>query len=471
MLEILIVLVLLALVVGLTIGIILMLTNLGAYFTKIARGTTAFITAGDTLQEILPNIVGYKMSDTVDMEGQLWLVPETDKDVQVAAPLRASMPGTVWFQKWLWTKGVKFISLLWPHTRIHKFDIREGGRRRVKARNEVGADAPLRSRVVDSIGPTVVNSLLFLAPRPVYMEGVELAGDNSKIDLLLLPVFRQVIPELPVFNLKGDFFTLLDAAIEASVVDFFAKHRVAVYKGKNKDDPETGRLAKDSYSLPQNDTEAATYKGIYEESPLTYAHWLKLTKAGEGSPLEKSLRHLNVSREYVKKLENENITELVEYIRSDLVHADDATDIPVGNVAQMIPNGIVPRFGYALVSFRIVEWEPHKDTEPLAKALLAKETELHTAEGVRQKAYGERDAKVANATGDSSLVTQVMTALKAHNVDANVAAGVLGTMVRTKNIGDSNITTYVEGGASASVMVPTSAPATPVTPTSTTTTP
>ena len=64
-----------------------------------------------------------------------------------------------------------------------------------------------------------------------------------------------------------------------------------------------------------------------------------------------------------------------------------------------------------------------------------------------------------------------MTALKAHNVDANVAAGVLGTMVRTKNIGDSNITTYVEGGASASVMVPTSAPATPVTPTSTTTTP
>ncbi|MFA6519790.1 MAG: hypothetical protein WCT41_03160 [Candidatus Paceibacterota bacterium] len=449
MFELLIGLILLVVIAVLVIAVILLLSNLGAYFTKIAQGTTAFITAGESLQEIVPNIGGYKMSEAVDLEGQRWLVPAKDEKEQIIALFRDAMFGTVWFQKLLWKKfGVKFISLFWPHTRIHEFDIRKGGRRRIEARNEVGADAPLRSRVIDSpVKETVVDSLLFLAPRPVYMEGVELAGDNSKINLLLLPVFRQVIPSLPVFNLKGDFFTLLDAAIEAAVVDFFAKHRVAVYKGE-KDDPRKGQLAGDSYDPAQ--------AAQQEESPLTYAHWLKLTKAGEGSPLEKRLRHLNVSREYVKKLADKQKAELVAYIKSDLVHADDAADIPVGNVAQMIPSGIVPRFGYALVSFRIVEWEPHKSTEPLAKALLAKETELHAAEGVRQKSLGERDSKVANATGDSSLVTQVMDAFTKHNVDANVAAGVLETMVRTKNIGGSQITTYVEGGASASVMVPTS---------------
>lgn len=448
--EFLVTLILLAIIANLMIAIILLLANLGAYFTKIAQGTTAFITAGESLQEILPNIGGYKMSETIDLEGQRWLVPAKDKKEQLAALFRGAMLGTRYFQEVLWKKfGVKFISLFWPHTRIHEFDIRKGGRRRIEARNEVGADAPLRSRVIDSpVKETVVDSLLFLAPRPVYMEGVELAGDNSKINLLLLPVFRQVIPSLPVFNLKGDFFTLLDAAIEAAVVDFFAKHRVAVYKGE-KDDPRKGQLAGDSYDPAQAEQQ--------EESPLTYAHWLKLTKAGEGSPLEKRLRHLNVSREYIKKLEDKGgKAELVAYIKSDLVHAGDATDMPVGDVSQMIPSGIVPRFGFALVSFRIVEWEPHKDTKPLAEALLARETQLHAADGVRQKSYGERDAKVANATGDSSLVTQVMDALTNHKVDANVAAGVLATMVRTKNIGDSKITTYVEGGASASVMVPAS---------------
>ncbi|MBI5405723.1 hypothetical protein HY972_01665 [Candidatus Kaiserbacteria bacterium] len=452
--ELLISIGLLVVIAILVIVIILLLSNLGVFFTKIAQGTTAFITAGDSLKEILPNIGGYKMSDQIDLESQHWLIPEKDRDRQIAALFHDSMRGTKKFQKWLWKKfGVKFVSWFWPQIRVHKFDIRKGGRRRIEARNEVGPDAPLRSRVVDSPEKTVVDSLLFLAPRPVYMEGVELAGDNSKINLLLLPVFRQVIPSLPVFNLKGDFFTLIDAAIEAAVVDFFAKHRVAVYKG-GKDNPKAGELANDYYDSAQSETQ--------ETSPLTYAHWLKLTKAGEGSPLEKSLRHLNFSREYVAKLKrNGGATKLVNYIKSDLIHGDDAADIPVGNVAQMIPSGIVPRFGYALVSFRIVEWEPHKSTEPLALALLAKETEFHNAEGVRQKAYGERDAKLATAVGDSGRVNQVMTSFVDKRVDPNVAAEVIKTMLRTENIRDSKVTTYVEGGTSASVMVPASPPTQP----------
>lgn len=440
--ELLIIIGLLAAIPVLITAIILLLANLGAYFTKIALGTTAFISAGDSLKAILPNVGSYKISKEDDLDGRHWLIPTKDNKERLDSLFHNALWGTKWFQKLLWEQfGVKFISWFWPHIHVHQFDIRKGGRRRIEARTEIGENAPLRSRVVDSPESTVVNALLFLVPRPVYVEGVELAGDNSKINLLLLPVFRQVIPVLPAYYLKGDFFTLLDAAIEAAMVDFFARHRVAVYNGGDK----KGQFAADSYDPAKTE---------HEESPLTYAHWLKLTKAGEGSPLQQRLQHLNVSQKYLAELEAAGKDKLVEYIRKDLVHGEGEKILP-DKLATMIPSGIVPRFGFALVSFRVVEWEPHKTTEPLAQALLAKETERHTAEGVRQKAEGERDAILARAAGESSRYERLVTALVAKGVTPDVAAGVVQTQLRTENIGgkDSKIVTYVEGGASASVMV------------------
>lgn len=421
MLEVFIVVGLLALIAILAIVIILLLNNLGAYFTEVAKGTTAFIVAGKNLQEILPNIDGYKKSSDVDLEGQHWLIPAKDEDEQIATLFHDAMFGTAWFQKWLWKRsGVKFISLFWPQNRVHKFDIRKGGRRRIVARNELVADAPLRSRVVDSEEKTTVDSLLFLAPRPVYMEGVELAGDNSKINLLLLPIFRQVIPSLPVFNLKGDFFTLLDAAVEAAVVDFFSTHCVKDAQGK--------------------------------ETPLTYYYWLKLAKAGGESFLESHLRKLNANKSYRDKLKTASKNDLVKYI-DDITHGELVEENPSDKVKKIAPSGIIQRFGFALMSFRIVEWEPHSSTKPLADALLSKETQAHTAEGVRQKAFGERDAAKAQAEGDTSRFAMPIEALVKLKVDPNVAANVLATQLRTENIRDSKVTTYVEGGASASVMI------------------
>lgn len=431
----------------LALAIILLLSNLGAYFTKIAQGTTIFISAGSSLRDILPNIGGYRMSKDEDLDGRHWLIAEADDDARLDAFFHNSQKGTIWFQKLLWKKfGVKFISLFWPHTNVHSFDIRKGGRRRIEARTEVGADAPLRSRVIDSPEKdTVVDSLLFMVPRPVYVEGIELAGDNSRINLLLLPVFRQVIPALPVYYLKGDFFTLLDAAVEAAMVDFFARHRVAVYRDGNE---KKGQFAADSYNPSQQE---------HEGSPLTYSHWLKLTKAGEGSPMEQQLRHLNVSKEYLAKLKTngEASGELVSYIEKHLI-AGEPVDMPGGSISGMIPNGIVPRFGFALVSFRVVEWEVHKSTVALADSLLKKETELHTADGVRQKALGERDAILERATAESSRYVQLVNALVSKGVDPNVAAQVMATQLRTENIRDGKVTTYVEGGASATIMIPSS---------------
>jgi hypothetical protein len=277
--------------------------------------------------------------------------------------------------------------------------------------------------MVDVKGTTTVDSLLFTVPRPVYVEGVNLAGDNSKVNLLILAVFRQVIPVLPVYYLKGDFFNLLDASIEAAIVDFAATHNV---KGE----------------------------------PLTYDLWIKLPKEGEGSPIEQHLRHLNVSDDYIERLQVNGKKELVEYIENHLIpeHKDlpiqmKAPDNPIPGLA---PSGIVPRFGFALISFRIVAWEPHGDTKSLAEAVLAKETQLHLADGVREQAYGERDAKLARATGESNRFEQLMKSLTDKKVNPDVAARVVETMLRTENLGnkDSKITTYVEGGASASIMIP-----------------
>jgi len=409
---------LLAAIPILAIVIILLLANLDAYFMKIALGTTVFIDAGDRLKEVIPNIGGYKMSKTDDLDGRHWVVPEKDEKEREKSFFHNYLKGTLWFQKWLWKKfGVRFISWFWPQVHIHKFDVRKGGRRRVEARNEITPDAPLRSRVVDSPERTMVNSLLFLLPRPVYLEGVELAGDNSRINLLLLPVFRQVIPSLPVYYLKGDFFTLLDAAVEAMMVDFFATYRV-------------------------------------EGDPLTYNHWLKLKKAGEESPIEHHLRNFNVSRAYINDLKTAKKTELVDYIKKH--HLAPMEGDLTGKIAKVIPSGIIPRFGFALVSFRVVEWEVHSSTVDLAKSLLAKETELHTAEGVRQKASGEGDAIETLAKAQSSRYQKLVSALVDKNVSPDVAARVVETQLRTENIGgkDSKIVTYVEGGASASVMIP-----------------
>ncbi|MBI2025572.1 hypothetical protein HYT04_02190 [Candidatus Kaiserbacteria bacterium] len=455
--EILIVVGLLAVIAILGYIIILLLANLGAYFTKIAQGTTVFIDAGDKLRSIWPNVGGYKMSQDEDLGGRHWLIPTKNKDPKESEKERMesffhdSLPGTVWFQKWLWRRrGVRFMSWFWGiNVTRHCFDLRKGGRRRIEARSELKEkDAPLRSRVVDSEGGTDVDSLLFIAPRPVYVEGVELAGDNSKINLLLLPVFQQVIPALPVYYLMGDFFTLLDAAVEAGMVDLGASHRVAVYKG-------TDRFAHNAFDPKMGDphgNKGPEYENMYEPSPLTYSHWLKLTKAGEGSPLEQRLHLLNVNKAYRQKLVEKGATELVGYI-DQLTHEKLAGGDDVG---AEIPSGIIPRFGFALVSIRSVEWEPHGTTENLAKALLAREIQFHTAEGVRKEAEGVRDAILARAEGESSRYERLATALINKGVDPNVAAEVVRTQLRTENIGgpNSKVRTYVEGGASASVMVP-----------------
>lgn len=420
------------LIFGLVILIILLLAYHDAYFTKVDQGTTVFINAGGSLKEILPNVSGFKLSKMKDIEGQRWLISEEDlkedkeeekKQKRLNELFNKSPPSTRLFQKWLWeTFGVRFISPFWPQVKRHSFDIRS--RKRLLEGSDVPPDTSLKDRVVDSpsLNGTIVDSLLFLVPRPVYLHGIQLPGDNSRINLLIHPIYRQIIPALPVYHLKGDFFTQLDAALESSVMDFFATH---------------------------------------SGGTLNYVAWLKLPKGGGNSPLEEHLRTLNFSKSYRSKLVGEEKSELVTYIDkltgNEFAQLGNAQE---DNSKNEVGSGIVPRFGFALISFRIVDWEPHLDTKPLAEALLAKQTEFHRAEGVREAAYGKRDADIAIADGEAARFKKPIEAITGLGVTKDVAADVLRTDLRTRNIGgkDSKIVTYVEGGEQrSSILVPSSA--------------
>lgn len=461
-------LLLIAFICIVAIAIILMLAKLKAYFTTVDQETTVFINSGDNLRDIWPNITGYDLSSCVDLDGHQWLIPK-EMLTHKKAMFQDSLIGTRLFQRWLWNRfGVRFISWFWPHVHVHAFDIRKGGRRHLKSRSDIEGDkgkgsddAPLKLRIEDS-KETEVESLLFLSPRPIYIEGIELAGDSSRINLLILVVLRQVIPALPVYGLRGDFYMPIDAAIEAAMVDFFAKHRVAVKEVRKSKDGEPEKeggngveieFVADHFTPDDSQPEVRA-------NPLTYGHWIKMGK-GDNSPLESSLRQLNITPEYLQKLRDAGgRDELVRYAEKELLpHYKEPIDAPARSerISGMIPNGIVPRFGLALVSFRVVEWEAHSSTVEFANAFLASEKERQFARGAREKAYGQRDALMAIGKGDASGGEQFINMLIEKGVDPNIAAQVLETKLRAGSIGGehSKITTYVEGGGKAMITIPT----------------
>lgn len=411
------------------------------HFTRIEKGNTVFISKGDDIKAIWPNVGGYRMSDEEDLDGRHWLI-KTEFERETAereiwkAFSRDMAQGTKWLQKLLWNWfGIRFVSWFWPQVKVHEFAI---SRKRLKEGADVETGKPLKSRIVASPLPPEVRSLLFLVPRPVYLEGVELAGDNSKVNLLLLTVFQQVIPALPVYYLKGDFFPLLDAAIEAALVDLFATHLVAV----NKD----GEFLKDTY-VP----------GKHKPSFLTYSHWLRLKK-GAGSPIESHLRKLNASYEYYEELEKKGKVELLRQL--ERLTGGKPEPIKGAATSKQIPHGIIARFGFALVSIRLVDWEPHESTKPLAEALLAEQIKMHLAKGVRQEAAGERDAFHSRGEGEARRYTSLLESLIKQGVDPNAAAEVLRTQLEMEQLHGAGVSTYVRGQA-AGVLVPAQASVSP----------
>lgn len=395
----------------------LVLASLGWHFAEIEKGNTVFVVRGKTLHAIWPNVGGHRLSDEEDLNGTRWLIREDDPNKIRESFSKSMMPGTRWLQMWLWDKfGIRFVSLFFPKIRIHRFEVQ---RSRLKEATDVGPDSSLRDRI-DTTGEPEVDSLLFVVPRPIYIEGVELAGDNAKINLLVLAIFKQVIPALPVFYFKGKWFPMLDSTIESAIINFCATHR------------EEGKA-------------------------LTYQTWRQLNK-GDGSPIEAALRKLNASAAYYDQLEQAGKHQLLKYLRDSF--GDKPEPIETTTLVEKIPHGIVQRFGFGLFSLRVIAWEDHPETSALAEASRAKELQMKLAEGVRAKADGEADAIRRTGEADAERIGKMVRSVVEQMRNANVPGEAIGEAIAKIFQAEElrkvpNLQTLILGDSSrASVLIP-----------------
>ena len=438
-------------------------------FFEPPRGSCVYVYKGEDVKDIWPNISGHKMS-AEDHNGKRWIVKEKDEKKRRHSFFYGTSPATTWLHNLLWDKiGVRYMSILIGSIYIRKFKI---GRKRL-----IDTDV-LTERIQDSPNAEVkVNKLLFLSFRPVMKE-VELAGDNSKIIILVLPTWQLVIPMLPVPYWGGDFYRLLDSVVEAGLEDFFASHRVAVTHDENG----KTEFHHDIYDPAQyknkkyNCDDEEEYKKKYYAVPLTYAHWLKLKKS-TGSALEKHLMAFNCTKKYYEVLqkfceegserereEKEKILAQIDFLTQD-IYKEEEKKSPLEDKSQEnlkkleekgLGEGTIAGVGYAMINSKLVAWEAHKDTEQLAQALRQRQTEYYRAQGVREESYGKRDFTMETRKGYAKGIEMSLDAIIAKGVAPNVAADILGIALRTENIRDSKVLTYVEGGSKSSVLIPSS---------------
>ncbi len=512
---------------GAVIVIIIVLAGLGWWFFSPPRGTIVFKNKGSDLEGIWDNVSGHKLSGAQDPDGKRWLVIEKDGKKIESSRFHGNTKTFLRFHRFLWNRfGIRFISPYWPQVYINEFIV---DRRRLIEIEKGGLEKKaysLSDRVVKSPNAGIpVNHLLFVSFRPVYKEGVELAGDNSKINLLLLPTWQVVSPVIPIYYYMGNFYPLLDGAIEAAIEDFFATHRVAVYRKKhgeeksNEEDGEVyegeeGEFAHDTYdpescleffpSLKENKEEALRrYKKTFAPSPLTYSHWIKTRKAGN-SPIERHLITFNATEDYYNRIEEalqeakdevqeaekarlskkeredkKAVVEGMEGILRQLKHltrgiyekekteeektkkekkeetekTEEQIDRKIMEeskkqklAAKGLGEGIIPSVGYALIAFKLVDWEPHEDTKELASALQAKQTERHTAQGVIAKHEGLKKAAVLLGEGESEALSLKIKAQTDLGVNQNVASETVREIDKSANIGGehSKVTHWFE---------------------------
>jgi hypothetical protein len=437
-----------AAVIGLLTLILIMISARKQWqFATIEKGNTAFVVKGDDLDVILPNVDGHKISEEKDFEGRRWLVkvdtagsPAQQKREMRRAFQSTLLPGTRHIQWFLWNKfGIRFVSWFYPHNRIHQVEISQN---RLRQESEVETTADLRNRIAADKGD--IDSIRYIFPRPMVAEQSELAGDNAKVNFLVLTTWRLVIPSIPIFYWKGRFMPLLDADVSAGIIDFCANYRAPVKMVEGM-----------PVYVPNVDMED---EGVeITMAPLTYGLWLQIPK-DRGSPLHRHLLGLNASPEYFTTLEDldNGKPELARHLLSLLGGKPDP--IP-GGMTEKIAMGFIPKYGLALSDVDIISWQPDKATQALSNALQAKEIARREADGVRAEADGVRDATIAKATGEADRYRRLVDALIGRGVSPDVAAEVVRAQVEMENLKQWGGSTYVHG--QAGVMVPTTPPPSP----------
>jgi regulator of protease activity HflC (stomatin/prohibitin superfamily) len=332
-----------------------------AFFPR--EGTIASIVKGETFKTFVPRIEGKtvrkKPFETAPgEEEERWTIDDGE-----------SKPGLL--EK---LAGVYWISITYPFTHLHSMTI--DARRLSEGAKK---DAPISSLVEHE--PKVIHELRWKFPRPVLVMGVELK-DNLRIDILTFITFEVVHPYLPIFVFGGDFFELLDSAVESAIIDFC--------------------------------------KGV------TYKEFLRTSKGKGGDRGSTS------------------ISEFTERI----LRINDEGDI------DGVPDGIIAGVGIRACDAYVYRFDLSEEDKKTQEAVQAEEIARLNAEATRRTAEGTKDANRLALEGEASGARKFMQALIDKGVDPNVAANVYRRMVETTKIGNSSLSTWVEGDG-ASVLVNT----------------
>jgi hypothetical protein len=177
-------------------------------FTYVPEGHIVFIVRGETLERTIVNVKDHYLDVMTHkiIEGE-----EPEKNRKLRKECEGYLAG---FLRKHW--GIYWVSLLYPAKKIHRFKIT---RDRLK-KSSGEEDLDVREMIERDAGEYEVSSLRWKFPRPILARDVELGGDRTKIDVLVFTAFKVVNPYLPVFAYDGDFFELLESAVNSAVIDY-----------------------------------------------------------------------------------------------------------------------------------------------------------------------------------------------------------------------------------------------------------
>ena len=385
----------------------------GWQFCKVVMGNIVTIVTGETFTDFFLNITGHKLSNQKDLQGRCWIISRDDggcdEKVQLENEREEFKKNLLWgtrqIQWILWKKwGVRFVSWVYPHKRIHKFPI---SMNRAVEVSEIKDDTPLSGMIKTETDPTktTVSSLRAVVPRLSYLRGIELGGDGSTINLLVLAILKVVIPNIPLEVHKGkNWLPNIDSALKEGFNDFFSWHLVspASKPGMRKPVPKPG--VKPKKPVKQN---------------VSLWDWNQMSK-GNNSPLHQHMASLNFSQAYRDELETAGKNELVKYLDSFPKTSSK------GRSSARATGCLLESYGCILVELEIIAWEPcDTTTTALMQSYLKKETAKGEAGGVIEKARGDARRIALLGTAEGSRFANAANKLFANGVPKSQIASIL----------------------------------------------
>lgn len=316
--------------------------------TFVPEPEIVFITTGEEkVYKILHNIPGYHLNGEGKLEPNENQVREQRDDYRYADPIEDSNI----FLRLLWRYlGVRWVSFLWPMVHAYRFTISQD---KLRDQTEMGDDPKLFNRIVADKGE--VGSLWWKAPRPVWIQDVELGGDGSRLNLLIQVRIQIVDPVKVVFTWQANFYPLIDQAVEATVNNFCQEF---VYR---------------------QDEERSHH--------LTYAWFKQFSKGAESSFIGVFTKGLNGKR-YNTDIPDDELTE--------------AKQQQYGDVGQWASTDILETYGVQITDAELVGWEcADETTQRLADAMLEEERVAAEMRGLRQRGKGEADYEEEKSKGES----------------------------------------------------------------------